>query len=74
MAKMKDDHFELVVNIQRFIPEEVKVYLDGQAVIVMAKHESSEGYVTGFFPIYIQDIFYKLRASRCRLNNLRIKI
>ncbi len=46
MAKMKDDHFELVINIQRFTPEEVKVYLDGQAVIVMAKHET-DGYVTG---------------------------
>ena len=47
MAKMKDDHFELVVNIQRFTPEEVRVYLDGQAVIVAAKHETSDGFVTG---------------------------
>ena len=47
MAKMKDDHFELVINIQRFTPEEVKVYLEGQAVIVMAKHETSDGFVTG---------------------------
>lgn len=47
MAKMKDDHFELVINIQRFTPEEVKVYLEGQAVIVTAKHETTDGYVTG---------------------------
>ncbi len=50
MAKMKDDHFELVINIQRFTPEEVKVYIDGQAVIVVAKHET-DGYVTGMFSI-----------------------
>ncbi len=50
MAKMKDDHFELVINIQRFTPEEVKVYIDGQAVIVVAKHET-DGYVTGLFSI-----------------------
>ena len=47
MAKMKDDHYELVINIQKFTPEEVKVYLDGQAVIVMAKHETNDGFVTG---------------------------
>jgi HSP20 family molecular chaperone IbpA len=47
MAKMKDDHFELVINIQRFTPEEVKVYLDGHAVIVTAKHETTDGFVTG---------------------------
>merc|ERR1719288_608789 len=37
MAKMKDDHFELVINIQKFTPEEVKVYVEGQAVLVTAK-------------------------------------
>ena len=47
MAKMKDDHYELVINIQRFTPEEVKVYLEGQAVIVMAKHQTNDGFVTG---------------------------
>ncbi len=50
IAKMKDDHFELVINIQRVSPEEVKVYIDGQAVIVVAKHET-DGYVTGLFCI-----------------------
>ena len=34
MAKRKGDNFELVVNIQRFTPEEVKVYVAGQAVVV----------------------------------------
>merc|ERR1719322_1805206 len=34
MAKMKDGFFEVVVNIQRFEPEEIKVYLEGQAVMV----------------------------------------
>ena len=47
MAKMKDDHYELVINIQRFTPEEVRVYLEGQAVIVMAKHQTNDGFVTG---------------------------
>ena len=34
MAKRKGDNFELVVNIQRFTPEEVKVYVAGQSVVV----------------------------------------
>ena len=34
MAKRKGDNFELVVNIQRFTPEEVKVYIAGQSVVV----------------------------------------
>merc|ERR1719511_150221 len=37
MAKMKDGFFEVVVNIQRFEPEEIKVYLEGQAVMVTAE-------------------------------------
>ena len=36
MAKRKGDNFELVVNIQRFTPEEVKVYIAGQSVVVQA--------------------------------------
>ena len=36
MAKRKGDNFELVVNIQRFTPEEVKVYITGQSVVVQA--------------------------------------
>ena len=46
MAKMKDDHFELVVNIQKFTPEEVKVYVEGQSVLVTAKHCTAEGFET----------------------------
>ena len=46
MAKMKDDHFELVVNIQKFTPEEVKVYVESQSVIVQAKKCTQEGFVT----------------------------
>ena len=49
MAKMKDDHFELVINIQKFTPEEVKVYVEGQAVLVTAKKCTSEGFVTDTF-------------------------
>ena len=49
MAKMKDEHFELVVNIQKFTPEEVKVYVEGQAVLVTAKHCTQEGFVTDTF-------------------------
>ena len=45
MAKMKDDHFELVVNIQKFTPEEVKVYVEGQSVLVQAR-KSQGGFVT----------------------------
>ena len=46
MAKMKDEHFELVVNIQKFTPEEVKVYVEGQSVVVQAKKCTQEGFVT----------------------------
>ena len=46
MAKRKGDNFELVVNIQRFTPEEVKVYIAGQSVVVQAKHVDAEGLVT----------------------------
>ena len=46
---MKDDHFELVVNIQKFTPEEVKVYVEGQSVLVTAKHCTQEGFVTDTF-------------------------
>ena len=46
MAKMKDDHFELVVNIQKFTPEEVKVFVEGQYVLVQAKKCTQEGFVT----------------------------
>ena len=46
MAKMKDDHFELVVNIQKFTPEEVKVFVEGQSVLVHAKKCTQEGFVT----------------------------
>ena len=46
MAKMKDEHFELVVNIQKFTPEEVKVYVEGQSVVVQAKKCTLEGFVT----------------------------
>ena len=37
MAKRKGDNFELVVNIQRFTPEEVKVYIAGQSVVVQVR-------------------------------------
>ena len=46
MAKRKGDHFELVVNIQRFTPEEVKVYIVQSGVVVAAKHTTPEGFVT----------------------------
>ena len=49
MAKMKDDHFELVVNIQKFTPEEVKVYVEGQGVLVQARKVTSEGFVTASY-------------------------
>jgi len=46
MAKRKGDNFELVVNIQRFTPEQVKVYASGQSVIVSAKNVAEDGFVT----------------------------
>ena len=49
MAKMKDDHFELVVNIQKFTPEEVKVYVEGQAVLVQARKTTSEGFISASY-------------------------
>ena len=46
MAKRKGDNFELVVNIQRFTPEQVKVFASGQSVIVQAKNVDADGFVT----------------------------
>ena len=46
MAKRKGDNFELVVNIQRFTPEQVKVFASGQAVIVQAKNVDADGFIS----------------------------
>ena len=35
MAKMKDGHFEVVINIERFAPEDVKVFLEDATVYVV---------------------------------------
>ncbi len=45
MAKRKGDFYELVVNIQKFAPEQVKVFVSGQAVIVQAKNVDASGQV-----------------------------
>merc|ERR1712213_5753 len=42
MAKMKDGFCEVVINIQRFEPEEIKVYLEGQAVMVTAEKKQGD--------------------------------
>ncbi|XP_040579945.2 uncharacterized protein [Lepeophtheirus salmonis] len=51
MAKMKDEHFELVVNIQKFTPEEVRVYVDTpqKFVLVKAVRKTSDGLITDSF-------------------------
>ncbi|QQP41753.1 Protein lethal(2)essential for lifelike, partial [Caligus rogercresseyi] len=51
MAKMKDDHFELVVNIQKFTPEEVRVYVDTpqKFVLVKAQRKSKDGRISDSF-------------------------
>merc|ERR1719495_401911 len=46
MAKMRDGVFELVINIQGFEPEDVKVYCVGQSAIVKAEHVTPEGFVS----------------------------
>merc|ERR1719295_71610 len=46
MAKMKDGHFEVVINIERFAPEEVKVFLveeENTVFVVADKKEVESG-------------------------------
>merc|ERR1711892_1478922 len=49
MAKMRDGVFELVVNIQGFEPEDVKIVCVEQAVFVKAQHVTAEGFVSNIY-------------------------
>ena len=49
MAKMKDGHFEVVINIERFAPEEVKVFLEDEATVFVVGDKKANGVVTDHF-------------------------
>jgi len=49
MAKMKDEMFELVININGFDPEDVEIYCVDQSVYVKAKHVTEQGFVNNVY-------------------------
>jgi len=49
MAKMKDDMFELVINIHGFEPEDVEIFCVDQSVYVKAKHITEQGFVNNVY-------------------------
>jgi len=49
MAKMRDEMFELVVNIRGFDPEDVQIFCVEQAVYVKAKHVTEQGFVNNVY-------------------------
>ena len=49
MAKMKDEVFELIINIHGFEPEDVEIFCVDQSVYVKAKHVTEQGFVNNVF-------------------------
>ena len=49
MAKMKDEIFELIINIHGFEPEDVEIFCVDQSVYVKAKHVTEQGFVNNVF-------------------------
>ena len=49
MAKMKDEMFELVINIHGFEPEDVEIFCVDQSVIVKAKHITEQGFINNVY-------------------------
>ena len=49
MAKMKDEMFELVINIHGFEPEDVEIFCVDQSVFVKAKHITEQGFVNNVY-------------------------
>jgi len=49
MAKMRDEMFELVVQINGFDPEDVQIFCVDQAVYVKAKHVTEQGFVNNVY-------------------------
>ena len=49
MAKMKDEVFELIINIHGFEPEDVEIFCVDQSVFVKAKHVTEQGFVNNVF-------------------------
>ena len=49
MAKMKDEVFELIINIHGFEPEDVEIFCVDQSVYVKAKHVTEQGFVSNVF-------------------------
>merc|ERR1719510_857645 len=49
MAKMKDEMFELIINIHGFEPEDVEIFCVDQSVFVKAKHITEQGFVNNVY-------------------------
>ena len=49
MAKMKDEMFELIINIHGFEPEDVEIFCVDQSVYVKAKHITEQGFVNNVY-------------------------
>ena len=49
MAMMKDEMFELVINIHGFDPEDVEIFCVDQSVYVKAKHITEQGFVNNVY-------------------------
>ena len=49
MAKMRDEMFELIINIHGFEPEDVEIFCVDQSVYVKAKHVTEQGFVNNVF-------------------------